>query len=76
MQHELFHEAGYRVFGLHGFTDRTCECGNPECKAPGKHPLISNWQNVPVWSDDQWDVMNQLGHFKTGYGVLCRVACR
>lgn len=72
MQHELFHEAGYRVFGLHGFTDRTCECGNPECKAPGKHPLISNWQNVPVWSDDQWDVMNQLGHFKTGYGVLCR----
>lgn len=64
-------ETGFRIFGLYGVQDGKCECGNPECKTLFKHPRISNWQNVPRWSDEQLDTFEALGHFRTGYGVLC-----
>ena len=32
---------------------------------------MSNWQNVPNWSDDQIECFDALGHFNTGFGVLC-----
>ena len=71
MLYEEFHEAGYRVFGLHGITsDGFCECGNPTCQALFKHPRMSRWQNVPNWSDEQMEVMQDGGQFNTGYGVL------
>lgn len=65
-------EAGFRVFGIHGADkDGHCECGNPKCEAVLKHPRISNWQSVPQWSDEQIETFEQLGHFRTGFGVLC-----
>lgn len=65
-------EAGFKVFGIHGIDKQGgCECGNPECQALFKHPRISNWQNVPDWSDEQLETFEALGHFKTGFGVLC-----
>lgn len=65
-------EAGFRVFGIHGAgKDGNCECGNPNCQAPYKHPRISNWQRVPAWSDEQIETFEALGHFRTGFGVLC-----
>lgn len=64
-------DAGFRVFGVHGAADGVCGCGDPECKALFKHPMISNWQSVPDWSDEQIDTFEKVGHFATGYGVLC-----
>jgi len=64
-------ESGFRIFGLHKIEQGKCACDNEECTAIGKHPRMSNWQNVPMWSDDQLEVMEQTGHFDTGFGVLC-----
>lgn len=64
-------EAGFKIFGIHGATNNKCNCGNEDCKALYKHPVISNWQNVPNWSDDQIETFEAMGHFKTGFGVLC-----
>lgn len=65
-------EAGFRIFGLHGAdSDGNCLCGSPDCQAPFKHPVISNWQSVPDWSDEQIETFEQMGHFRTGFGVLC-----
>lgn len=73
MSHRSFWEAGHRVFGLHGITpDGDCACGDPTCKAVLKHPLVSNWQHTPHWSEEQLDVMEEVGQFATGYGVLLR----
>lgn len=66
-----YHEAGFRVFGIHGVTDGVCECGNQDCAALYKHPRISGWQNVPHWSDEQMQTFELIGHFKVGFGVLC-----
>jgi hypothetical protein len=66
-----FREAGYRIFGLYGSNDDGgCECGNPHCKAAFKHPRFSNWQHVPVWSDEQMEAMEMSDQLATGYGVL------
>lgn len=66
-----FLDAGHRVFGLNGGNpDGSCKCGNPECKAAFKHPIASNWQHTPDWSEDQLEVMEMTGQFSTGYGVL------
>lgn len=71
MMHNDFREAGYRVFGLHPILpDGSCGCGWPDCKAAGKHPIMSCWQYAPDWSDEQWDVMHEAGQFDSGYGVL------
>jgi len=70
MQYAEFLEAGYRIFGLHPINDNKCGCGNPECKAPGKHPVASNWQHTPQWSEEQLEVMELTGQLSTGYGVL------
>ena len=67
-----FYEAGFRIFPLWRFRDGICECGNPECVALGKHPRASNWQHTPPWDEDQVDTMEAIGHFKSGYGVLCK----
>lgn len=60
------------VFGLHGVTNGVCDCGNPECEALHKHPIASNWQHTPLWSEDQLDCMESMGHFDSGYGVLVK----
>jgi hypothetical protein len=58
------------VFGIFGFDDNGCHCGNPECKAVGKHPIASNWQHTPIWSEEQLEVIELSGQFDSGYGVL------
>ena len=63
-------DAGFRVFGLHKLIAGECSCGDKECKAAGKHPIASNWQHTPEWSDEQLETMEELDHFKTGFGVL------
>jgi hypothetical protein len=65
-------EAGFKVFGLHGSTGGACNCGDVECKAILKHPIMSNWQSVPSWSDEQIECFNELGHFDSGFGVIVR----
>jgi hypothetical protein len=75
---QQFWEAGLRVFPLYGFlSDSTgraarCLCGWSECKAPGKHPVASNWQHTPPWDPDQMDAMVTYNQFDSGFGVLCR----
>lgn len=64
-------EAGFRVFGVYGAKGGRCECDDSDCKALFKHPRIANWQNVPHWSDEQIETFDTLGHFETGFGVLC-----
>ena len=68
--HTDYIEAGLRVFGVHGVKDEMCECGNPDCKAFFKHPRTSAWQHTPQWSDEQIEVMEEMGYFNTGFGVL------
>lgn len=68
-----FIDSGYRIFGLNGGNDDgSCGCGNPECKAAYKHPVASNWQHTPEWSEDQLEVMQEMGQLDTGYGVLVK----
>jgi len=70
MMYRDFMDAGYRIFGLHKITDEGCACGDPECPTIGKHPVASNWQHSPDWSDEQIEVMEMTGQLSTGYGVL------
>jgi hypothetical protein len=30
------------VFPVYGISDGKCDCGQPDCKSPGKHPLTAN----------------------------------
>jgi hypothetical protein len=73
MLYRDFNADGYRVFGLHKIdANSKCCCGNKDCKAPGKHPLISGWINTPIWDDEQLDTMELAEQVETGYGVLCK----
>lgn len=75
MSHREFWEAGFKIFGLYGRgPDGKCECGSPNCpdKSLYKHPRVSNWQHTPHWSDDQFETMEDMGQFKTGYGILLK----
>lgn len=73
MMYRDFMSAGYPIFPIYRFrTNGQCECGDPECPAPSKHPRASNWQHTPLWDDEQVETMEKYGHFDTGYGVLCR----
>ena len=65
-------DAGFKVFGLHGSTNGLCNCGVADCKAVLKHPIMSNWQNSPHWSDEQIECFDEMGHFNSGFGVIVR----
>ena len=52
-------EGNYRVIPLWGVVNGECQCGDPECKAAGKHPRISIWQQSPHWSDEQIETMDE-----------------
>ena len=73
LEYRNFWKNGFPVFGLHGANSKgQCGCGHPSCQAAYKHPLVSNWQHTPHWSEDQLEVMIETGQFDTGYGVLIR----
>ena len=71
MNYNDYIDAGFNVFGLNSTVNGACTCGNPNCLAILKHPVASNWQHTPEWSDEQLGNMEEAGHFKTGWGVLC-----
>lgn len=71
MIYREFLDAGYKIFGLRGIDKKgNCTCGDKKCIAQYKHPISSNWQHTPLWSDEQLEKMETEGRFKTGYGVL------
>ena len=70
MIYREFLDANIPVFALWPIVAGKCGCGDPECSVPGKHPLASNWQFSPVWSDEQLETMEEMDQFSTGYGVL------
>lgn len=70
MNHNDYIEAEHRIFGIHKIIKGACGCGDPDCKAIGKNPVASNWQHSQVWSEEQLDTMELMGHFDTGFGVL------
>lgn len=73
MEHHLrFWEAGFPVFPLHSFSDGRCGCGDTRCLALGKHPRSRAWQHTPIWDDEQMETMQEVGHWDSGYGVLCK----
>lgn len=42
LEHALRYAAqGWAILPLHGIFDGRCTCGNPDCRSPGKHPLIN-----------------------------------
>ena len=64
-------DAGYRVFPLHDINpDSSCGCGDTECNSVGKHPTQNNWQQTPVWDDEQLDSFEELGWMDSGYGIV------
>jgi hypothetical protein len=69
MQHKQFWEAGHRVFPLYGATDG--DDAPLDEKEAYKKPRASGWQHSPVWSEEQFDLMQEMDQFATGYGVLC-----
>lgn len=61
----------YRIIPLWNIRgDGSCQCGNIDCSNQGKHPRITNWNNVPLWSDEQISVMSETGQLDTGFGVV------
>lgn len=65
-----FLECGYKIFGLHTIVNGQCSCGIPDCPTTGKHPIASNWQHTPLWSEEQLEVMEMSNQLATGFGVL------
>ena len=65
-----YRAAGFRIFGLHPIVGNHCGCGDAKCHATGKHPIATNWQRTPAWSDEQVETMEESGQFETGFGVL------
>lgn len=41
---EQYLAKGWRLFPCHAIVDGRCTCGKPDCKSPGKHPRITEWQ--------------------------------
>lgn len=69
-----YRDAGFHIFPLHGATNGACDCGDPTCppNALYKHPTLSSWQHTPIWSEEQWDVMLELGQMQSGFGVVVK----
>ncbi len=42
---ELYSTLGFQTLAVSAVRNKLCTCGNANCKAPGKHPLHSGWQN-------------------------------
>lgn len=65
----------HHIFPLHRIIDGNCECGNLHCKAVGKHPIMSNWQYITTWDEEQLatleDDYNLRGYnqLADGFGV-------
>lgn len=68
--YEDYRKCGFPIIGIHAMDiDRNCTCGDPECNAAGKHPVMSNWQLGVIWADDQIENMAEYGQLQS-FGVL------
>src|ERR1700739_2823893 len=62
----IYAAMGLRVFPVHTVIDKQCACGVDDCKSPGKHPMVSAWQNtassipnlIRMWWGKQWPNAN------------------
>ena len=67
---------GWSVFPVHGVEDGHCDCGNPQCDKPGKHPLTDHGlkdattdpAKIEGWWR-RWPSAN-IGYSVTGHVVL------
>lgn len=65
-----YRNAGFPIIGINPMDEeRDCTCERTDCKAAGKHPIMSNWQLGVIWEDDQVEAMEFMGHLKS-FGVL------
>lgn len=74
--YEQYLHSGYHIFPMHPILGGgQCGCGEPKCKAAGKHPRISNWQFITTWDEEQLSYMlgdtdySQENQFASGFGV-------
>ena len=44
---------GWRVVPCHTPTGSGCSCGKPDCKKPGKHPRLNQWQTKATADTEQ-----------------------
>lgn len=67
--------AGLYIFPLHPIVNGRCGCGDEECKVPGKHPVMANWQHITTWDDEQLAFLTDeegltgRNQFLDGFGV-------
>lgn len=67
-----YHACGFPIIGIHAMDhDMNCTCERAECKAAGKHPVMSNWQMGVMWDDEQLENMDGAGQLKS-FGVLVK----
>ena len=66
MMYREFLDEGIRIMALWPIHDGRCGCGDDRCSMAGKHPLASNWQHSPLWSEDQLEVMEEMEQLETG----------
>lgn len=75
IDYEDYLAAGQYIFPLHPIVKGKCGCGDEECKAAGKHPVMSAWQNITTWDDEQLayltdeDGITGRNQFSDGFGV-------
>lgn len=69
-------ESDHHIFPLHPIVNGVCGCEHgAECKAVGKHPIMSNWQFVTTWDEEQLATLeDESGYFggnrfESGFGV-------
>ena len=54
---------GWSVLPVHSLKDGLCTCRNPECKSPGKHPVLMNWQHKA--SNDSYQIAKWMSQYKS-----------
>jgi hypothetical protein len=66
-----FLKAGYPVFSIRPIIDGKCQCGDPSCTKPGKHPYDKGWEHTPVWSAEKLEEQVKRGRM-SNYAVLVK----
>lgn len=53
-------KAGHPILALHGVTDGVCDCGDPACSHPGKHPMTRLFPHGFKDATTDPDKLNQI----------------
>lgn len=75
IDYEDYLDAGHYIFPLHPIVSGRCGCGDEECKMAGKHPVMSNWQHITTWDEEQLAYLTDeegltgRNQFLDGFGV-------